>query len=80
MDTDDEDAELDRLQSAYKAAVDRWVTAIRAEEQLASVPHTVAEVDTWENAHFLAEEARGKAEAAKADYEDALRSRFFGFD
>jgi len=75
---DDDDAELDRLQGAYKAAVDDWVTAIRAEEALASVNHTVAEVDLWENAHFLAEAAGSKAEAAKAAYEGALRSRFFG--
>jgi hypothetical protein len=77
---DDEDAELDRLQQAYKAAVDAWVTAIRAEERLASVHHTVAEIDTWENAHFLAEEARHKAEIAKEAYEAALRLRFFDID
>jgi hypothetical protein len=75
----DDDAELDRLQSAYKAAVDAWITAIRAEEALASVHHRVAEVDIWENAHFLAEEARGKAEAAKQAYEAGLRSQLFGF-
>lgn len=74
----DEDAELDRLQAAYKDAVDIWVTAIRAEEALASVNHTVAQVDLWEDAHFRAEDARSKAEAAKAAYEDALRQRFFG--
>ncbi len=74
---DDDDAELDRLQSAYKAAVDSWIMAIRAEESLASVHHRVAELDAWENAHFVAEAARGKAEATKAAYEDALRSRFF---
>jgi len=75
-----DDAELDRLQSAYKAAVDAWITAIRAEEQLASVHHRVAEVDAWENAHFLAEDARAKAEDAKAAYEGALRSQMFGID
>lgn len=74
----DEDAELDRLQAAYKDAVDIWVTAIRAEEALASVNHTVAQVDLWEDAHFRAEDARSQAEAAKAAYEDALRQRFFG--
>jgi hypothetical protein len=78
MDVDD--TELDRLQNAYKAAVDSWVAAIRAEEALASVNHTVAQVDLWENAHFLAEDARSAAEAAKAAYEAALRSRFFGID
>jgi len=78
MDVDD--AALDRLQSAYKTAVDTWVTAIRAEEALASVHHSVAEVDKWENAHFLAEAARGKAEAAKTAYEAGLRSQLFGID
>jgi hypothetical protein len=77
---DDDDAELDRMQNAYKAAVDTWIDAIRAEEKLASVHHTVAQVDIWESAHFQAEHARHQAESAKAAYEGALRSRFFGID
>ena len=77
---DIDDAELDRMQSAYKTTVETWIAAIRAEEALASVNHSVAEIDLWENAHFLAEHARSKAEAAKAAYEGALRSRFFGID
>jgi hypothetical protein len=72
------DAELDRLQSAYKLAVDTWIRAIRTEEELASVHHTVAQLDKWENAHFMAEDARNAADAAKVAYEGALRSRFFG--
>jgi hypothetical protein len=75
-----DDAELDRLQNAYRMAVDAWVTAIRAEEALASVHHRVAEVDLWENAHFLAEEARSKAEVAKAAYEDGLRKDLFDIE
>jgi hypothetical protein len=75
-----DDAELDRFQIAYKAAVETWVTAIRAEEALASVDHSVAQVDKWENAHFLAEDARRGAEAAKAAYEDALRASLFDID
>jgi hypothetical protein len=78
MDVDD--AQLDRMQIDYKAAVETWIAAIRLEEQLASVNHSVAEVDLWENAHFLAEKARSKAETAKVAYEGALRSRFFGID
>jgi len=74
---DDADTELDRLQHAYNAAVDTWIAAIRAEEALASVHHSVAAVDMWENAHFLAEAARGRAEAAKAEYEAELRSQLF---
>ena len=74
---DNAEAELDRLQNAYKAAVDTWITAIRAEEALASVHHRVAELDIWENAHFLAEEARGNAQAAKTAYEAGLRAQLF---
>ena len=40
--------ELDRMQGAYKTAVEEWITAIRHEEALASVIHSVAEVDQWE--------------------------------
>ena len=76
---ENEDLDLDQMQSAYKAAVEKWVTSIREEESLASVNHDVAEVDKWEMAHFREEEARGKAKAAKRDYEAALRLKCFGF-
>jgi sulfur carrier protein ThiS len=71
--------ELDELQNAYKAALDEWIAAIRAEEALVCVNHTVAEVDRWEQAHFDEEDARAKAKDAKQTYEDALREKFFGF-
>ncbi len=71
--------ELDQMQSAYKAAVEEWIAAIRDEESLASVNHSVAEVDQWEAAHFKEEEIRNKVKAAKKHYEDALREKFFGF-
>ncbi len=76
---DDNVSELDQLQSAYKAAVEAWIGAIRKEEALASVNHTVAEVDSWEAAHFAEDELRTKVKAAKKDYEDALRHKFFNF-
>ena len=71
--------ELDRMQLAYKAAVEEWLAAIRKEEVLASGNHTLAEVDSWEQAHFDEEKAREKAKAAKANYEAALRQKFFNF-
>jgi hypothetical protein len=71
--------ELDRMQGAYKTAVEEWITAIRHEEALASVFHSVAEVDQWEGAHFKEDEARNRALTAKKQYEDALREKFFGF-
>ncbi len=43
---------LDQMQSAYKAAVEEWIASIRQEEALASVNHSVAEVDKWEGANF----------------------------
>ncbi len=78
-DETDQTEELDRLQAAYKAAVDRWVRAIREEEALAMVNHSVAEVDQWEAAHFREDELRDAVKAAKKEYEDALRREFFDF-
>ena len=76
---ENEDLDLDQMQGAYKAAVEEWVTLIREEEALASVNHSVAEVDRWEQAHLQEEVARDKALAAKKEYESALREKFFHF-
>jgi hypothetical protein len=43
---------LSELQSAYNVAVEEWIAAIREEEALASVNHSVAQIDQWEQAHF----------------------------
>jgi hypothetical protein len=75
----EDEAELDRMQAAYKAAVEAWVKAIRDKEALASVNHSVAEVDRWEGAHFREDELRNAVKAAKKQYEDALREEFFDF-
>jgi sulfur carrier protein ThiS len=75
----DDTLALDQSRSAYKAAVEEWIAAIRQEEALASVDHSVADVDQWEQAHFEEDRIRKKAKAAKKQYEDALRERFYGF-
>lgn len=73
-------SELDQMQQEYKAAVDAWIAAIRAEEELASVAdHSVADIDAWEEADEREEEARNLAKDAKRAYEDALREKFFHF-
>ena len=72
-------SELDQMQSNYKAAVEDWIAAIRKEEAMASVNHSAAEVDQWENASFQEEELRNKAKAAKKAYEAALRQEFCDF-
>jgi hypothetical protein len=74
-----EKAELEQIQSNYKAAVDEWVTTIRHEEALASNNQSVVEIDQWEGAANREEEARNKAKAAKQTYESALRQEFFNF-
>jgi hypothetical protein len=66
-------SELEQLRAAYKEAVNAWIAAIHAEEDLATPDHSVPAVDLWENAGFTEEEARTKAKDAKKAYEDALR-------
>jgi hypothetical protein len=72
-------AELDQMQAAYKAAVEEWIAAIRHEEDLASVDHSLTKVDEWEAAGMSEEDLRTKAKEAKKNYEDALREEFFNF-
>jgi hypothetical protein len=51
-----EPSDLDLLQQVYKAAVDRWVAAIRAEEALATPDHSIVAWELWEQAGFKAQE------------------------
>ncbi len=51
-------SDLDKMQAAYKAAVEQWIAAIREEEALAAGNHSEAEIDAWEAAGFREEEAR----------------------
>jgi hypothetical protein len=74
-----EHLDLDQMQATYKAAVEEWIAAIKQEEALASVNHTIAEVDKWEAASFKEDDLRTKVKAAKKRYEDALREKFFVF-
>lgn len=71
--------ELDRLQVVYQSAVEEWIKAIREEAALASVNHSVAEIDRWEAAHFREDSLRNSVKKAKIDYENALRMKFFNF-
>jgi len=74
-----ESADLDQLQGEYKAAVEAWIAAIREEEALASVNHTLAQIDLWEKAGFQEDDLRQKVKTAKAKYESAIRQKFFNF-
>lgn len=73
-----DNAELDQRRQAYKDAVEKWVSAIREEEALATLDHSVHAWDLWEKAGFAEEEAREHALDAKQAYEDGLREVDYG--
>lgn len=70
---------LDQLRVAYKQAVDQWVTAIRAEEALATPDHSEVAWERWDEAGFAEEDLESKAKVAKEAYKDALREANLGF-
>lgn len=74
-----ENAELDQLRLKYKAAVDRWVDAIRAEENLAKIDHSMVADEAWDQANFAEQDARDVAKAARQQYADALREVLYNF-
>jgi hypothetical protein len=74
-----ENAELDKLRLNYKAAVDRWRAAIRAEEDLATPDHSMVASENWDQANFAEEDARAVAKAARREYADALRQVLYNF-
>ncbi len=74
-----DNAELDKLRFNYKAAVERWIAAIRFEENLATSDHSMVAVEDWEKADFSEEDSRKAAKAARREYQDALRQVLFNF-
>jgi hypothetical protein len=74
-----ENAELDKLRFNYKAAVERWIAAIRQEEDLATADHSMIAVEDWDRANFAEEDARKIAKTARQDYADALRQVLYNF-
>lgn len=71
-------AELDQLRFEYKATVDQWVAAIRAEEALATADHSMTAMENWDEAHFREQDAQEKATKAREAYKDALRTVNYG--
>ena len=74
-----ENSELDKLRFAYKVAVERWIAAIRLEENLATPDHSMVAVEDWEKADFAEEDARTAAKAARQEYADGLRKVLYNF-
>jgi len=73
-----EKPDLDGLQRNYKEAVDRWVTAIRAEEALANSDHSETAMEKWDRADFTVQDAEKQAKEARDQYKDALRKIHYG--
>ena len=70
--------DLDELRLAYKAAVDEWVSAIRAEEALATPDHSMIAMEHWDAARFKEQDAQEKAAKAREAYKDGLRAVNYG--
>src|SRR5262249_14394822 len=47
---------------------------------LASITHSIAEIDKWEQAHLKEDEIRSKVKDAKKQYEDHCAKSSLGFD
>jgi len=74
-----DNSELDKLRFTYKAAVERWVAAIRTEEDLATPDHSMTAVEEWDRANFAEEDSRNIAKAARQEYQNALREVLYNF-
>jgi len=69
---------LDHLRFLYKRAVDEWVDAIRAEEDLATPDHSMLAWEKWDAAHFAEHDAHERVTVARDAYKDALRAANYG--
>jgi hypothetical protein len=74
-----EDIDFDHLLHSYKAAVDEWVDAIKAEEALANEDHSMIEMEKWDAAALVARDAENAAKKARDHYRNALRKKNYGF-
>ena len=74
-----ENPDFDHLLKTYKAAVDRWVDAIRNEENLATEDHSMVAMEHWDDAGFRLHDAELEAKKARDAYKNALRKKNYGF-
>ena len=79
MDNVSIDSSLDELLGVYKAAVDRWVDAIHAEEALATTDHSMTQMELWDTAGLALHDVERVAKTARDEYKNALRRKNYGF-
>jgi Tfp pilus assembly protein PilN len=70
--------DVDQLQKTYKQAVDQWVTAIRAEEALATPDHSETAMESWDKADFAVQDTAKQAKEARDAYKEGLRKLHYG--
>ncbi|HUB02517.1 MAG TPA: hypothetical protein VL983_07520 [Terriglobales bacterium] len=70
--------DLDHLRFLYKKAIEEWVAAIRAEEDLATPDHSMLAWEKWDAAHLAEHDAHEKATVAREAYKDGLRAMNIG--
>jgi hypothetical protein len=73
------DVNYDELLKTYKESVDRWVTAIRAEEALATEDHSMVAMEKWDTAGFAVHDTELAAKKARDRYKNELRKKNYGF-
>jgi hypothetical protein len=74
-----DDQDFDQLLHSYTQAVDAWVSAIRAEESLATEDHSMVQMEKWDDAGFKLHDAELTAKKARDAYKNALRKKNYGF-
>ena len=74
-----ENLNFDQLLHDYRQAIDAWVDAIRAEEDLANDDHSMVEMEKWDTAGLHAHDAERTAKKARDLYKNALRKKNYGF-
>jgi hypothetical protein len=74
-----QDIDFDKLLGEYRQAIDKWVAAIEAEEALANDDHSMVEMEKWDAAGFVVQDAEASAKKARDQYKSALRKKNYGF-
>jgi hypothetical protein len=74
-----QDIDFDKLLSEYRQAIDNWMAAIEAEEALANDDHSMVEMEKWDTAGFVVQDAEAIAKKARDRYKSALRKKNYGF-
>jgi crotonobetainyl-CoA:carnitine CoA-transferase CaiB-like acyl-CoA transferase len=73
------DQNYDQLLHDYKQAIDAYIAALRHEESLAQLDHTMVPMEHWDTAAFAVHDAELTAKKARDAYKNALRRKNYGF-